>query len=274
VHYVWLFLGIAVLYGGGFTMMCLKVKEGQYPPPPPVPAGSGTGATSGFTAAASVYLRECFTTRYYLWVFLFLNVSTMAFIPVNLFSVFFAKSLNMDMNLYGNYLALTYAISLLMSYFLGSLADRFHPLRVGLVTLTIYALATLWGGLVIRGTGTFAAAFVAHGVLSGTFFTTTASLGQRLFPRARFAQFMSASLAIGGIGNVVLGPALGQVLDRSGHIYRYTYLASFGLTVLSLLSGWVVYRKFVALGGPAAYAAPDCDEVPRAFQVVAPHDGK
>ena len=160
----------------------------------------------------------------------------------------------------GAFLALTYSISLVMAYFLGWIADRFHPLRVGLVTLAVYAVATLWGGLVIHGTTTFAVAFVAHGVLSGTFFTTTASLGQRLFPRAKFAQFWSASLAIGGIGNVVLGPAMGQVLDRSGHIYRYTFLASFALTVLSLLSGWVVYVKFKALGGPDTYVAPMCDD--------------
>jgi MFS family permease len=259
VHYVVMFLSIGLLYGGGFTLMCLKVREGDYPPPPPAPVAAASG-TGSFFAAARLYLRECFTSAYYLWVFLFLNISLMAFMPVNLFSVFFAKSLNMDMNLYGKYLALTYGISLLLSYSLGSLADRFHPLRVGLVTLALYAAATLWGGLVIRGTVTFAVAFVAHGVLSGTFFTTTASLMQRLFPRGKFAQFASASTAIGGVGTVLLGPAMGQVLDRSHHVYRYTYLASCGLTVLALISGAVVYAKFVALGGPDAYVAPDCDD--------------
>jgi MFS family permease len=33
--YFWIFLGMAALYGGGFISMCLKVKEGNYPPPPP-----------------------------------------------------------------------------------------------------------------------------------------------------------------------------------------------------------------------------------------------
>ena len=33
-----IFLGLAVLYAVGFTLMCLMVKEGQYPPPPePLP---------------------------------------------------------------------------------------------------------------------------------------------------------------------------------------------------------------------------------------------
>lgn len=34
--YAWIFLGMAALYGVGFTMMCCNVKEGKYPPPPPL----------------------------------------------------------------------------------------------------------------------------------------------------------------------------------------------------------------------------------------------
>jgi hypothetical protein len=37
--------------------------------------------------------------------------------------------------------------------------------------------------------------------------------------------------------------------------YRSTYLASFGLTVLALLAGFLLHSKFMALGGPDHYVA-------------------
>ena len=38
-HSMWIFLGLALLYAFGFTLLLFKVKEGEYPPPPPVKPG-------------------------------------------------------------------------------------------------------------------------------------------------------------------------------------------------------------------------------------------
>jgi len=252
-HYVWVFLGIGALYGVGFTVMCLKVKEGDYPPPPPVKAG----VAGGFFSAAAAYFRESFTKPYYLWVFAAINLTWMAFVPVNLFGVFFAKSVQMNMDTYGKIWAFTYLISLVMAYVLGSLADRFHPLRVGMVILGFYALATLWSGLFATDARTFSIALIATGVLSGTWQTATASLSQRLFPQASFAQYSSAMGIVGGVCNVVLPPLVGRFLDLTHHVYRYTHLVSCGIALLALAASLVLYRKFVALGGPGAYRAPE-----------------
>ena len=50
------------------------------------------------------------------------------------------------------------------------------------------------------------------------------------------------------IYTMFVGPIMGKFLDYSHHIYRCTYLASFGLTVLALLAGQQVH--VMALGGP------------------------
>jgi MFS family permease len=296
-HYVLLFIGIGTLYGIGFAMMCLKVREGQYPPPPELPvAASGAVTWGGEIATARLRLREhstgpaarhllwtllppavrayaleCFTNPYYLWVFLAINLSMVAFVPVNLFSIPYSQSLGITTTQYGRYLALTYAISLALSYFLGSMADRFHPLRVGMVTLVLYAGVTLFGSLFSTHATAFAVALVAHGVLSGTYFTSTASIGQRLFPQSKFATLASAAGILGALFNVVVPGAMGWYLDRTNHAYRYTFAASCILSVLGFLAWWVVYRKFVALGGPHHYVAPGGDEADRAggrFPVV------
>ncbi|NBY65681.1 MAG: MFS transporter, partial [Verrucomicrobia bacterium] len=40
-HFPLVFLGIGLVYGLSFTMMCLKVKEGEYSPPPQPKEGAG-----------------------------------------------------------------------------------------------------------------------------------------------------------------------------------------------------------------------------------------
>lgn len=232
-----IFLGIALLYGAGFTLMCLAVKEGGYPPPPPRTDG-------GRFAGLTTYLRECFTNRFYLWLFVALMLGNLAGGPVNSFSVLYAKSIGMDMSAYGKLLVATYVASFTLSFGIGWLADRFHPLRVGMVALGLYAGVMVWGGIAATDTTRFAVAFIAHGILTGAFLTGTASLGQRLFPALKFAQFASAAGVVSAVGYMVLPPAIGLALDHTGHVYRHTFTASGVLAALALAAFVMVYRQF------------------------------
>lgn len=252
--YIWIFLGIGALYGIGFTLMCLKVKEGAYPLRPGMDAGRNT---TGFFHAAKTYLSECFGNSYYGWFFGAMTLSAVATGPVNLFSVFFAKSINMDLGSYANCLVLTYSISLVLAYPLGWLADRFHPLRLNIALLVLYAMVSLWGGLYARDAWTFGIALVAHGVVAGSWATCTASIGQRLLPKGEFAQFDSARGMILSFGFMLLAPAVGYFLDHVHHNYRYTFFVGFGLTLTALLASLVLQSKFMALGGPENYVAPE-----------------
>jgi MFS family permease len=253
--YVWIFLGIGAIYGIGVTLMCLKVKEGEYPLHPPMDTGRNI---RGFIQATKTYFQECFGNKYYWWLF---GSITLAGVgtggPVNLSSVFFAKSVHMDLTLYGNCLALTYCFSLGLAYPLGWLADRFHPLRVGMVALGLYVMVTLWGGFFARDSQTFAIALVAHGIVVGIWNTATASLLLRLLPKAEFAQFASAGGIINAVAWMMLAPVSGFILDHFHLDYRYTFFMGFGLTILGLLGLLVVHGKFTALGGPDHYAAPE-----------------
>lgn len=119
-----IFLGLAVIYAAGFVTVCLKVKEGTYPPVEPEEEKAG-----GFSAAAKNYFVECFGHPFYRWVILAYVTCGLANIPFNAYTIFYAKSIGVDMDAVGKYLAITYLISLCLSYFLGMLADRFHPIR-------------------------------------------------------------------------------------------------------------------------------------------------
>ncbi len=251
-HFTEIFLGIGALYAVGFTLMCLKVKEGSYPPPPAVPGRAG-----GLVAATRTYFRECFTSAYYLWFYAANTLSWMAIAAVNLFNLYFAKKVNMSVDTYGKCLAATYLVSFTFSFGFGALADRFHPLRIGLVTLGLYAAVTLSGGLWADDARTFAVALIASGVCSGAWQTSTASLTLRLLPQSRFSQFDSARGLVMSFGMMLVGPALGWYLDRNGHDYRHAYLASAALAALALAATLLVHRRFMRLGGPKGYAAPE-----------------
>jgi len=254
-HYFEIFLGIAALYGACLTIMCLKVKEGKYPPPPePVEI---PGAAGGFWLAVKTYFRECFGNPHYLWFFAMMTASGLAIAPVNLFGIFYANSISMSMGMYGKCLAITYLISLFLAYPVGALVDRFHPMRVCLAALGLYGICALWGGFYARSTFTFSLALVAHGVISGIYFTAVASMGQKLLPRSRFAQLSSACGIVIGICSIIMAPALGMFLDYTGHNYHYTFFTAAIFSGLAVFASSVMYHKFKACGGPDNYIAPE-----------------
>lgn len=255
---LYIFVGVGIFYGIGLVSLCTKVKEGSYPPP--APAAASVGVKNTVFRPVETYFRQSFSIPYYRWVIAGLVFSYLAAAPFNIFSIFYAQSLQMDMHRYGLLLTLTYAVSLVMSYFLGMLADRFHPLRTSLAAQVLYLVTMLAGWFSVTGDTSFGVLLVIHGIISGCFFTLSASLGQKLFPRELFAQFNSAFAMLLAIGNVVLGPLFGWLLDHLARNYRYTFLFGAALTALSVISLWKVFRGYLACGGDAAYTPPDPGE--------------
>lgn len=252
-YFMPILVGIGIIYGGGVVLMCLMVKEGEYPPPgPPGPAG-----LAGFWVAAKSYGRDCFSHPYYLWVFAAMALAGLTFTPINLFSVYAAEHFGQTMTGYGRLITITYACSFVLAYPLGWMADRFHTIRVGLGALIAYALVMGVGFFGVTGPVSFGGFFFAHVVLSGCYFTGSASLGQMLFPKLKFAQFASAAGLIMALVNVVAGPVLGLLLDWLGHDYRFTFGLGCLVGLLAVLINLMVYRRFMTLGGPRGYVAPE-----------------
>ena len=250
-HFMWIFIGFSIIYGVGFLLMSVKVKEGEYPMPEP------KGEHDSPFAGISTYFKECFAKPYYLWIFIASTIAGMAFVPVNLFNVFYAKSLDISMTDFGRFMAVTFVVSLALSWYLGTLADRFHPLRLAIATLFIYAITSLLSGIFIQGKVTYGIALITHCVISGIFYTGTASLAQRLYPQSRFAQFCSAGGIIGSLAGIVITPLIGKILDMSNHAYSWTYFMGAILSALGLLTMIIVYRQFLALGGHSHYQPPE-----------------
>lgn len=249
-----IFLGLGVFYGIGFTLMCLKVKEGEYPPPPQEEIWNR--GSSRMLLAVKGYFRECFSLNYYRWVFAAHVIANLAPLPLNAYTIFYAQSLGVQMDSLGKYLALTYVVSFCLSYPLGMLADRFHPVRTSLAAIFVYFLFSIAGFFCVKGQTSFAVVLILHGVISGCYGTLSSSYGQRLFPKSIFAQFNSALMGLLFAGYTVIAPVVGKILDWIGNEYHYVFCAGGTLALIATICFVVVLRKFQALGGDEHYQAP------------------
>lgn len=255
-HFVQIFLALGLLYGVGFSLMCWNVKEGDYPPPEPRPASPSGSRIKRRLEPVIAYLKECYTNPFYLWYILATTLGGMSLAPVNQFSLYHARSIGMSDGLYGNSLAISYAVSLVLSYPLGILADRVHPLRLGIAALSLYAAVTLYGFCFATTIWTFFAAFVMHTVISGCYYTGTASIAQRLLPQTKFAEFASAAGLVGAVCSMAFPPALGFFIGEVVHSYRCVFLMGCLMAAGSVGGYCMLLVKFKQRGGDAAYVAP------------------
>ncbi len=250
-HFALMFIVLGSIYGLVFGLMCLRIREGEYPEAPVAverPRRLDTVRT---------YFRECFRHRFYVWAFAAWALGNVAFAPVNTFCLFHARSVGLSMDAYGKYLACSLLASLLLSYPLGMLADRFHPLRVAIAAMAFYFVACAWGAFSTVRAEAFAVAFVLHVVASGMFVTGAASYAQRLYPRAKFAQFASAAALLSGVVFLLTPPLVGAILGLTHHAYRHTFTVGAAFAFLALVALLVVYRAYLRLGGDKGFVAPE-----------------
>lgn len=253
-HSFEIFGGLGLLFGLGFTLMCLKVKEGSYDAPPAMP--QSLAKARPMTSVAS-YFRECFSNPFYLWLFLATTLGIQAGSPVNMFSIFHGRSLGMNDGFYGKCLALSYVISLALAYPIGYFADRFHPMRIGIVAMGIYAAESLYGFFFATSSGTFAVAFVLHTVVSGIYATGTSSIMQRMLPSAKFAQLASAAGLTNSFVTILLPLALAAFIQRMHNDYHYVFLFGSLCAAASAAAHIVLLRKYKQRGGDQAYTPPE-----------------
>jgi MFS family permease len=253
-HYAAVVIGIGVVYFVSFMAMCLKVKEGQYPPPPPEPPPAPV--VQRFAMNIKSYLRDCFREPFYRCVYVSLAFGYMAAVPPSLFSVLYAHSLGMSMADFGKYGAIQLCVSLLQAYPVGWLVDRFHAMRVMLVAQVLVIVSTAAAFWWVRDASQFGIAIVVAGTLAGFYGNAIAALPAQLFPKEKFATYDSARQVSIALGGIIISPIGGLALDFLGHDYRFMYLFASMLALVAFGASVLAYRRFRFLGGPRAYVAP------------------
>lgn len=265
-HMQEIFLATALIYLLGIGMMCLKVKEGEYPPV----TDYGKTKVSGWNAFKT-YFQESFSHRIYWIKYLCMASGAMALWAMAPFNIFFYREMGLSLDQVGKAAAIVSVAGIAAAYFAAVFIDRWHPLRI-MAYSSIFAViftASNWVWLFVTlpaeaffwlhmlGAGLIGA---FHGMLSAL---AVMPLDMRLLPKSRFGQFSSAqSILVNGTrvaAGFLLGlffDALKWLYDGSDYIYRYSFAwTSLWLLVAAALN-YCLYRMWRNLGGDLHFHPP------------------
>jgi len=245
-----IFVGVAVLYLGGFLFMCLKVKEGQYLPVEEMEKTSG-----GVRQAVTNFLKQSFGAPIYCWIYITRSLVLTAFISAT-FIVFFAREqLRLSLDDIGKVTAWATLICLPLAYPFGVLIDRLGSMRVLPFTLGAIILSNSLAFCFVHDKSTLLV-FGTLTVVSQFLFMIAQSVWiNRLFHPERIGQLSSASALTFSLFGIIAGPLCGYLIGQISD-YRYAYVWPILLTALALVSLARVRKQWLALGGNQHYQPP------------------
>jgi maltose/moltooligosaccharide transporter len=258
-----IFIGAALLYLLGVGWMCLRVKEGEYPPV------QGEDDRGGFLAGITTYGKESFSNRFY-WRSYLTHAFTVMAVGSGVFMVFFYEEMGLNLEQIGWLTGLGGIVAMVATVFAAVFVDHWHPLRI-MTYLGIFAAVTgfsnwVWVPVTLPGKlyfwlgigTTLTAAFSgALGAISSY------TMLMRIYPKSRYAQFCSARMIVVSLANIVGGFAAGFFLDwiksfwpGTGFCYRWLFLWSWPFIIAATLLMAMLYREWRQLGGDEHYRAP------------------
>jgi MFS-type transporter involved in bile tolerance (Atg22 family) len=271
-HLRLIFLLVAGLYFVGFTVMCLMVKEGKYPPPAKL-----AEKRADVIQMVKTYAGECLKHRIYRYFFLH-NMFWSLSGACGIFGVFLNLSLGLTLQQLGTIAAAVGVANVILTYPAGALADRFHPLRVlfwikvGL--LSIAPLNFIWLFTNFTAEVNFKIVIALNVInlpLALIYNVVGLPMYMRILPKDRFGQFCSfnaiCSAGIGALGGVVAGGYI-DLMRRvfpdetcgKDFCYRMIPVWGFPFLVLGMIFLVLLYRSWEKLGGDTHYVPPGSEE--------------
>jgi maltose/moltooligosaccharide transporter len=251
-HMAGIFVGIGVIYFVAFMMMCLRVKEGEYPPPPPQPHGKG------IIGGLMTYFHESFRVPYYVWFFVGTTIMALAGCSRTFEIFLYRDTLHLTLDQIGKVSFWCVLAGMGLMIPIGYLSDRLHPLRVVILGTLGMLVTALLCFFFLHNQKTMII-FLMLSVLPSTF-VGTASLPMfaALLPKERYGQFCSAQAIFNSVGQIVGSAAAGLFMDFV-HDYRYVFVWQAVFIGASLFPMLIVYRGWQRHGGAKNYVAPGVD---------------
>lgn len=264
-HMHLIYLGVAVLYAVGFGLMCLRVKEREYPPP------DDLAPSPSLLQDIRTFARECYSSRFYWDLFLYTMFGAVGGTILGNFGTFFSLSLGLTLDQIGKLGAITLWSVASALVFAGVLVDRWHPVRVVAYGAAMGAFLAFnnWIWLFVEPPSAGFYFWTTIAVLPFGMFSLAISGAaalpreMKLFPRERFGQFCGAQSLIRSVGTMLGGLLAGLFLDgvrrffpEGQYAYRFLFLWSGTFTVIAFYFHYRGFRVWKRLGGEAGYQPP------------------
>ena len=255
----------AGLYLFAFMMLCLRVKEGEYPPPT-VPQGT---LLQRWRDSVTRYTRECFSQAFYWKFYAFTFCFICGFIPFGHFIIFYGQeTLRINLTSMGHIFSVRDAVQVSIFFVMGPIIDRVHPIRAALAGYVLMLISAAGGFVLIRNAATFSVGIVVIYASVAVFQGASLALSPRLLPRQQYGQFCSATAMLWHFGLVAAIPLCGKMMDLWGYRLIFAWFAVFSSA--GILMTYLVYLDWKKLGGDRAYEPPVVAEVPPAGFEIAP----
>jgi len=203
-----IFAWSALLYGVGFGLMCLKVREGQYPDPEPLDSRHPLHM-------AFVLLKECFSTRFYRTYALFNGAFAFA-MAWNAFLQVMRVNAGVSYAQIGVLMGISSGVAALTSYPVGVFVDRFRPFVVAIVGMAFLTLGQLLYLPLFSPALPVDSAFWVMGVAVlvttvglSVFQGAAMPLHMYVFPKERYGQFCGSLGMLNALSSMVGGLVAG-----------------------------------------------------------------
>jgi MFS family permease len=231
-HMKALCVGAALFASAAYLLSIYNVKEGGYPPVDQHKKGGGL-------ASIRAYFVECFSHSYFWWIYAGFGFASINWGTGGYMNFYLRYNLHLNYAAIGPLTALPGLVSIVLGYYLGSMADKLHPLRIFAPTFLLLAVIYVGSFFFIHDKWSFL--FWSVLIQVGQFANgiTVGALMPQIFPREKFGQFCSANAAFSMAVNMVLGIPMGMMFDALHSEYRYAYLVA----AFSMAGAGVLFHK-------------------------------
>lgn len=271
-----LFLGAALIYFLGFSILCLTVREGKYSPA----EGLAVPAVNRWAGIRS-FFKESFTNSFYLSIFMFVGLKGMGE-GINTFGVFFNREMGLTLEQIGRMAAIGQVSAVVAIYVSAIFIDRWNPLRVAVYVSIFGIIHSLmpWTWIFVTLPSHVFFWLLLSWIIISQFQAGLAGasgmpLYVRMFPQSRFGQFCSAQGLFTTLLTLVASVGAGLFIDVISSAcgypefgYRFIFLWTTVFSIASTACLVVAYRKWYHLGGdahfnpPAPWAAEGVEKTP------------
>ena len=190
-----IFVVFAILNFVGFSLICLKVKEGNYPPDADhIAAQQRAAVWTRFGRAIRTFLKDAYTDPLIFWTFCARGFATAA-TGISSFIVFFPqRELGIPLDQAGMILSAPIFIWIIAAYPIGRLMDRVGAAPILGFALMLSTVNYAVSFFAVSGPVTFAVSSIIGGVGYWAMMLSQLQLAQEVFPVARYGQLSSANL--------------------------------------------------------------------------------
>ena len=249
-----IYVGAAALYFVGFGMMCLMVKEGEYPPPEVIARSTEPWLTR-VARSVRLYVRQCFSHPLFVIFYISQAMIFVAGAGTMYKQFFYVRHLGFSLADMGKVNAVLLIVAFSVQLPLGWLVDKIHPMRGYLIAITagvpvhiagfFTATYTVWG-YTIQAFAMFIAILAIQQPVLQLREASEVPLQMRLFPRKQYGQFSSANAIIRHFsmifGTAGAGMLMGYLNERCGELGNaYAFLWLGGFNAVACIGLWTVF---------------------------------